>query len=101
MDMKKRLEFAVSAAKEAGRFTLEYFDRPGLRVDRKGDGTPVTDADRGAEKLLRQRITEMFPDDAILGEEFPLCREPAGCAGSSTRSTEQSRSSTPCRSTRR
>lgn len=71
MDMKKRLEFAVSAAKEAGRFTLEYFDRPGLRIDRKGDGTPVTDADRGAEKLLRQRITEAFPDDAILGEEFP------------------------------
>ncbi len=71
MDMKKRLEFAVSAAKEAGRFTLEYFDRPGLRIDRKGDGTPVTDADRGAEKLLRQRIAEAFPDDAILGEEFP------------------------------
>ena len=69
--MKKRLEFAVSAAKEAGRFTLEYFDRPGLRIDRKGDGTPVTDADRGAEKLLRQRIAEAFPDDAILGEEFP------------------------------
>ena len=71
MDMNKRLEFAVKIAKEAGNFTLEYYDRPGLRVDRKGDGTPVTDADRGAEKLLRQRIAEAFPDDAILGEEFP------------------------------
>lgn len=69
--MKNRLEFAVKIAKEAGRLTLRYFDRPGLRVDRKGDGTPVTDADRGAELFLRNQIAETFPDDAILGEEFP------------------------------
>ncbi len=66
-----RLEFAISIAKEAGAFTLQWFDSPELIVDRKGDGTPVTDADRGAEELLRQRILDTFPDDSILGEEFP------------------------------
>jgi histidinol-phosphatase len=30
----------------------------------------VTEADRGAEQLIRRRIAESFPHDAILGEEF-------------------------------
>ena len=30
----------------------------------------MTAADRDAEMLLRQRIGELFPDDAVLGEEF-------------------------------
>ncbi len=66
-----RLEFAVTIAKEAGTFTLDYFDKPDLAIERKGDGTPVTMADKGAERLLRERIEREFPDDAILGEEFP------------------------------
>ena len=66
-----RLELAKKIATEAGEFTLKYFYSSALEVERKGDNTPVTDADRGAELLLRQRITESFPGDAILGEEFP------------------------------
>ena len=67
-----RLELAKRIAREAGDFTLKHFCQPGLVVDRKGDNSPVTIADRGAEEILRQRITEAFPDDAILGEEFPV-----------------------------
>jgi len=66
------METAIEIAKEAGQFTLQYFDNPQLVVERKKDGTPVTAADRGAENLLRRRIQEMFPDDTILGEEFPV-----------------------------
>ena len=69
--MSDRGEWALKIAREAGEFTLRYFDDPGLQVDRKKDGTPVTLADRGAEELLRRRIAERFPDDAVLGEEFP------------------------------
>ena len=76
--MTERGEWALAIAKEAGEFTLGYFDDPGLRVDRKKDGTPVTLADRGAEELLRRRIAERFPDDAILGEEMP---DRAGSSG--------------------
>ena len=55
---------------EAGEVTLRYF---GGRVDSaaKGDGTPVTLADREAEELLRERITARFPDHGVLGEEYP------------------------------
>jgi histidinol phosphatase-like enzyme (inositol monophosphatase family) len=66
-----RLSFALDAAREAGRHTLRYFRQAELVVDRKADASPVTVADREAELLLRKRIEEQFPDDAILGEEFP------------------------------
>jgi histidinol-phosphatase len=67
----ERLELACSIAQCAGELTLTYFRQDGLHVDRKSDDSPVTIADREAELLLRRRIEEMFPDDAILGEEFP------------------------------
>ena len=65
-----RLELAVSAARAAGAATLQWFRQSALDVERKGDGSPVTAADRAAESLLREQISAKFPDDAILGEEF-------------------------------
>jgi len=70
-DITARLELAAIAAREAGRLTLNYFQRDDLVVDRKADDSPVTAADREAEQLLRRQIGEAFPHDAILGEEFP------------------------------
>jgi histidinol-phosphatase len=66
-----RLEFALEAGREAGGITLEYFRRDDLQVERKGDDSPVTIADRRAEEHLRRRIAETFPEDGILGEELP------------------------------
>lgn len=65
-----RLELARFAARDAGQSTLEFFQQADLQVDRKSDNSPVTEADRRAEQLLRGRIADAFPDDAILGEEF-------------------------------
>ncbi len=62
------LDFALSLAREAGQFILPLWKN--VAVDHKGDGSEVTEADRGAEQLLRQRIAGRFPDHAILGEEF-------------------------------
>jgi len=70
LQLETRLAFAVEIARQAGEHTLEFFRTADLDVDRKSDGSPVTAADRAAEKLLRQRIGAQFPDDAILGEEF-------------------------------
>lgn len=63
--------FAIDAARAAGRITLESFG-PALRFDTKPDGSPVTDADRRAEELLRGRIADRCPLDGILGEEFGI-----------------------------
>jgi len=62
------LEFALELAADAGRFVLPLWKNVAVR--HKADGSEVTDADRGAEELLRRRIGERYPDHAILGEEF-------------------------------
>jgi histidinol phosphatase-like enzyme (inositol monophosphatase family) len=67
----RRLETALAAAREAGKATLAYFQRDDLAVELKADRSPVTIADREAELLVRRRIAESFPDDGIVGEEFP------------------------------
>ncbi len=43
---------------------------PALDLETKGDGSPVTIADRSAETLIRDLIAAAFRNDAILGEEF-------------------------------
>jgi histidinol-phosphatase len=67
--LRKMLDFAVDAAWQAGKITLEYF-QTGTVVERKADASPVTIADRRAEQKLRERIQHTFPDHGILGEEF-------------------------------
>lgn len=68
-EVSARMELAARIAREAGEFTLRYFQRPDLEVVTKADNSPVTIADRKAEELLRERIGKVFPQDAILGEE--------------------------------
>ncbi|NLD78089.1 MAG: histidinol phosphate phosphatase [Acidimicrobiales bacterium] len=63
------LETAVTLLRQAGELTLQHFRSAELVIDKKGDGTPVTVADRAAERLLREEIEARFPDDGILGEE--------------------------------
>jgi histidinol-phosphatase len=67
-DLKPLLDFAVELAREAGQITLKHF-KGSFVAERKADNSFVTVADREAEQLLRSRISEAFPDDAILGEE--------------------------------
>jgi myo-inositol-1(or 4)-monophosphatase len=63
------LDFAVETAWQAGQLTLGYY-QTGLRPDFKSDDTPVTAADREAERLIRSRIEDHYPEHAIVGEEF-------------------------------
>ncbi len=62
------LEFALALSREAGEFILPRWKN--VAVDHKPDGSEVTEADRGAEQLLRERIAARYPGHAILGEEF-------------------------------
>ncbi len=66
------LEAAVAAAQEAGREALSRFRRPGLRVEAREDGSPVTEADRAAERTLRAALIRRFPSISILGQEEGL-----------------------------
>lgn len=65
----ERARVAVELARAAGDLTLGYFRRP-VEVQSKADGSPVTVADRGAEVLIRERLSARYPRDGVLGEEF-------------------------------
>lgn len=60
---------AVALTRTAGEATLRWFRSRALAVESKQDGTPVTQADREAERLIRAELTASHPDDGILGEE--------------------------------
>jgi len=76
------LEQAVELARQAGELSLRWFRSTSLEVDRKRDGTPVTQADRTIERFLRSEIGRSHPDDGIVGEEEAAV---AGRAGSRRR----------------
>jgi histidinol phosphatase-like enzyme (inositol monophosphatase family) len=70
------VDFALALAVRAGHATLRHFQSD-LEIERKPDSSPVTQADREAEQILRQRIEKRFPDDGILGEELGEVRHGA------------------------
>jgi myo-inositol-1(or 4)-monophosphatase len=63
------LEFATETAFQAGKLTLDYFQR-GIAAEYKADQSPVTEADRAAERLIRAAIERKYPHHAIVGEEY-------------------------------
>jgi histidinol-phosphatase len=63
------LDLALELADAADALTLPVFER-GVAAVAKADGTPVTEADRVVEEMLRERLTAERPGDAILGEEL-------------------------------
>lgn len=62
---------AVSEAAQVGASRARARARAVVAFESKPDGSPVTAVDREVELLLREWIGRRFPDDGILGEEFP------------------------------
>lgn len=60
---------AEAAADLAGGIIRPLF-RSALLVEAKGDASPVTEADRAAERALRAHFTERFPTHGVMGEEY-------------------------------
>jgi len=67
-DSSKFLDVALKAVRAAEKVTLGYY-RKKPRVSLKADQTPVTAADRSAEKTIIKVIRETFPDHSFFGEE--------------------------------
>ncbi|MBY0331053.1 MAG: histidinol-phosphatase [Acetobacteraceae bacterium] len=63
------LAAAEAAADAAGAVIRPLFRSP-LLVEAKGDASPVTEADRGAERAMRAVLAERFPGHGIWGEEY-------------------------------
>ena len=52
-------------------------DRRGMRVDGKPDGSPVTEADLAADRIIAEGLKQLAPDIPALSEE--RARPPGGC----------------------
>jgi len=66
--LSSELNLALDLARTAEEEILPRFRT--VSVTRKPDGTEVTEADREAERVMRERLAEERPDHAVLGEEF-------------------------------
>jgi myo-inositol-1(or 4)-monophosphatase len=60
---------AAEAAADAARGEIVPRFRS-VSVEAKSDGSPVTEADRAAERAIRASLRDAFPDFAIHGEEY-------------------------------
>ena len=67
---------AVEIAGIGGDSTLKFF-KQSFDLEFKKDASPVTNADRNAEMLMREAIKSRFPDHGIIGEEFGRERDDA------------------------
>jgi histidinol phosphatase-like enzyme (inositol monophosphatase family) len=71
------LSAVEEVARRAGLVALDYY-RKRVDVETKADGSPVTIADRSAERVAREWIQGRFPGDAIVGEEYAATNSGAG-----------------------
>lgn len=69
-DYHDDLRLAHVLADAADAATMERFKALDLKVETKPDLTPVSEADKAAEELIRTSLKRTRPRDAVLGEEF-------------------------------
>ncbi|MFV1465130.1 MULTISPECIES: histidinol-phosphatase [unclassified Phaeobacter] len=74
------LDVAHRMADAARQAILPYFRSAGLQSDNKLDEgfDPVTIADRAAEQAMRAVLSQLRPEDGILGEEYGETRGQSG-----------------------
>ncbi|WP_417516356.1 inositol monophosphatase family protein [Minwuia sp.] len=68
-DLTEFADFAGHLADESGAFIRPLFRQP-IDIISKSDESPVTEADRGAERVMRAIINDRYPDHGIVGEEY-------------------------------
>ncbi len=64
------LRLAHVLADQVDGLTMARFRSADLKVETKPDMTPVSDADRSAEELIRNLLSRQRSRDAVLGEEY-------------------------------
>lgn len=69
-------QFIAYLCEEAAKEILPYYGSV-PEIEHKSDATPVTLADRNAEKRIREILAQRYPEHGIIGEEYGKEREDA------------------------
>lgn len=68
-DLDQIAEVAVGLTRQSRPIIKKYF-RQQPEISQKADKSPVTAADEGVERKLREEIFRIFPQHSIIGEEY-------------------------------
>ncbi|MHA1974534.1 MAG: inositol monophosphatase family protein [Candidatus Hodarchaeales archaeon] len=68
MSEKKILEVAKEIARNTGKLLMDYYGKT-HNVNHKSDSSIVTEADLVADRFIKKKIKEKFPQHSILSEE--------------------------------
>ncbi|MFC7219788.1 histidinol-phosphatase [Streptomyces polyrhachis] len=71
-DFHDDLRLAHVLADQADATTMARFKALDLKVETKPDLTPVSEADKATEELIRTALRRSRPRDAVMGEEYGL-----------------------------
>jgi 3'(2'), 5'-bisphosphate nucleotidase len=69
--VQRELEVALDLARRAGEQILEVYNGHFEHEEKEGGEGPVTEADRRADRLIREGLAHHFPNDGLLTEETP------------------------------
>jgi len=78
IDITTRYELALEVIQEVGELITERQQNGDVDVFFKSDKSPVTNVDKEAEVIIRQRLLSNHPDDSFIGEELESIRGTSG-----------------------
>jgi len=68
--IQNRFHAVQVLVRDAGLYALQWFRKlDSLKTEKKGPQDLVSKADREVEKMIRERLQTLFPEDGFLGEE--------------------------------
>lgn len=68
--IEELVAFSHEVADAVGVVHRRYYRQP-VSTEYKDDSSPVTQADKEAETVVRDMVMKRFPDHGVLGEEYP------------------------------
>lgn len=75
-EAKVRTDFAMELARSGGEVLMRYF-RKTMRIEQKGSGNLVSEADLESERRITGMIAQRFPGDAVIAEETHFVHQDA------------------------
>lgn len=72
MNVEDRIDGIIAIIEKAGSALLEVYKKQDLDIELKADATPITEADKLSNEMLRKDLKALFPDIPIISEESDI-----------------------------
>lgn len=72
MQVEEKIDQILGIIEKAGNALLAVYKKQDLDIEMKADATPVTEADRLSNEMLRKDLKELFPGIPVISEESDI-----------------------------